>query len=462
MATASGQWIHMVGIAGVGMSGIARILSEQGYKVSGSDLQSNNITRRLEEMGIEIYKGHSSSNLKEGVDLLVISSAIPQDNPEVKLAREKNIQVIKRGQMLANLVNCMKGIAVAGAHGKTTTTSMLSMVLDNCGIDPTFIVGGELQDGNFNARLGKSEYAVVEADESDASFLELKPHIALVTNIEDDHLDFYKTFDNIKHAFTQFIDGVKPGGFALVYGEDDCVRSIIKETKTRVVTYGEENTNQYVMKHWQPVGMGSEFEIYCNNKLLGRVELSVPGKHNAINALATMAVAVEIGLSIDQVIKAIKNFSGTKRRFQVIGQTEDITVVDDYAHHPTEIRATIDGARNFHTGRVVVIYQPHRYSRTRMLGRQIGEAFKKADSVIITDVYAAGEKPIPGVSSEIVYNAARNTGCNALYIRSFKEIEDYLLGNVRENDLIITMGAGDIWKIGPVLLEKLQKSVSQP
>ncbi|MDD2585285.1 MAG: UDP-N-acetylmuramate--L-alanine ligase [Syntrophomonadaceae bacterium] len=455
MATASEQWIHMVGIAGAGMSGIARVLLQRGYKISGSDLQCNSITQNLRELGIEIYTGHSSSNIKEGVDLLVISSAIPENNPEVKLARDRNIPVMKRGRMLANLVNDMQGIAVAGAHGKTTTTSMLYMVLNNCDIDPTFIIGGELQNSDINARLGKSEYAVVEADESDASFLEINPYIAIVTNIEDDHLDYYKTFDNLRNAFITYINGVKPGGFALVYGEDDCIKSIIKEVHTRVITYGEDTGNDYYMTNWKPVGMGSSWDAFHNGKHIGRFELSVPGKHNALNALANIAIAVELGLDIKKTQEAIKSFSGTKRRFQVIGQKRNIVIVDDYAHHPTEIRATIDAANNFHDNRVIIIFQPHRYSRTKILGTQLGEAFQKADQVIITDIYAAGEKPIPGVSSENIYKAANNIGCNAMYIHSCNEIENYLLNNVKENDLVITMGAGDIWKVGQRLLEKL-------
>ena len=291
MTTKSKQWIHMVGIAGAGMSNIATVLVEQGHRVSGSDLQSNDITRKLQEIGIEVYQGHSSSNLKEGVDLLVISSAIPQDNIEVKWALEKNIPVLKRGQMLANIVNDSKAIAVAGAHGKTTTTSMLYAVLDNCGLDPTFILGGEMQDNGLGAKLGQGEFSIIEADESDASFLDLSPYIAVVTNIEDDHLDYYKSLENIQKAFRLFVDEVKPGGFALLYNGDASVEKIKANTRSKVITYGETADCDYYMQDWQVAGKGSKFLVGNKGVCLGEVILSVPGKHNSLNALATMATA---------------------------------------------------------------------------------------------------------------------------------------------------------------------------
>ncbi len=459
MAAASGQWIHMVGIAGAGMSGIARVLSEKGYKVSGSDLQTNTVTDKLKELGIEIYQGHSSSNLKEGVEVLVISSAIPQDNAEVKLAKERNIPVLKRGQMLAKLVNTNKGIAIAGAHGKTTTTSMMYAVLADCGLDPTFFVGGEFQGKGPGAGLGTGEYSVAEADESDASFLELNPYIAIVTNIEDDHLDYYESVENIQRAFKQFLTQVKPGGFAVVCGDDTCIKKIIKETDVKTISYGEEESNDYYLRNWNAKGIGSIFEVYSKGKYLTSIELSVPGKHNALNALSTIITGLEIGLDISGIKKALKSFTGAKRRFEVIGRNGNITIVDDYAHHPTEIRATIEAARNFHNGRLVVIFQPHRYSRTKLLGKQLGEAFTRADLVIFTEIYAAGEKSIPGINGKLVYNAARDAGCNAVYVPLFNKIDDFVIEHMQENDLIITMGAGDIWKAGIGVLDKLLESV---
>lgn len=462
MTTKSKQWIHMVGIAGAGMSNIATILVEQGYRVSGSDLQCNNITKKLEEIGIEIYQGHSSSNIKEGVDLLVISSAIPQDNSEVKLARERNIPVLKRGQMLANIVNDGKAIAVAGAHGKTTTTSMLYTVLDSCCLDPTFILGGEMQDNNLGARLGTGEYSIIEADESDASFLDLNPYIAVVTNIEDDHLDYYKSLENIQKAFKLFVDEVKPEGFALLYNGDSSVAGIKAYTRSRVITYGEKPDCDYYMQNWQAIGTGSQFSVYHQGINLGQVILSVPGKHNSLNALATLATTNEIGLDFDMAARALKDFKGAKRRFEVIGQVGGIRIVDDYAHHPTEIRATIEAAHNYHQeGRILTVFQPHRFSRTKILGKQLGEALVGVDKVIVTDIYPAGEKPINGISGQLVYEAAINAGCNVEYLSSLEAIEDYILNCVQNNDLIITMGAGDIWRLGFSLFERLSEIIPQ-
>ncbi|HZK01544.1 MAG TPA: UDP-N-acetylmuramate--L-alanine ligase, partial [Anaerovoracaceae bacterium] len=376
MAATYKKWIHMVGIAGVGMSGIARVLAEKGFRISGSDLQTNTVTQKLREMGIKIYQGHSSSNLGEGVDLLVISSAVPEDNPEIQAARKLAIPVIKRGEMLAELVNANKGIAVAGAHGKTTTTSMMCTVLAGCGLDPTFFIGGEFQGDKPGAKLGNGEYSIAEADESDASFLAINPYIAIVTNIEDDHMDYYKSFSNLENAFRQFLRQIKPGGFAIVYGDDPCIKKITQAPLGRIISYGEAKTNDYYLQNWQAKGIGSVFSVYYKGDHLAEIELSVPGKHNALNALTTIIAGLEIGLKIDQIKKALKEFRGTKRRFEIIGRIGSVTIVDDYAHHPSEIKATIAAAKNFHKQRLVVIFQPHRYSRTKLLGQQLGEAFK--------------------------------------------------------------------------------------
>lgn len=456
MATIPGQWIHMVGIAGAGMSGIAQILCKQGFKVTGSDLQMNSTTQKLREMGIEIFQGHASSNLKEGVDLLVVSSAIPKDNSEVQLALKRNIPVLKRGQMLAAMVNKQQGIAVAGAHGKTTTTSMIYWVLNGCGLEPTFVVGGELQGSHINAKLGHCEYFIVEADESDASFLDILPYIAVVTNIEDDHLDFYKSVDNIKKAFTQFINQVKPEGFALLYGEDEYIKEIRPNLNVKTITYGESENNDYYIKNWEPRGIGSVFSAYKGESYLGQIELSVPGKHNALNAMAAVAVALEIGMDFEKVKDAIKGFHGAKRRFHIKGESFGIMVVDDYAHHPTEIKATLEAAFALKRGRVIAVFQPHRYSRTEMLGQQLGEVFSVCDLAVFTEVYAAGEKPIPGVDGKLVYEAALGAGCNAVYLDSFKKIKKYLFENTRAGDLVLTIGAGDVWRIGEEFLHEIE------
>jgi len=461
MIATSEQWVHMVGIAGAGMSGIARVLREKGVRVSGSDLQINGITSNLEKIGVQVYEGHSSSNLKEGVDLLVISSAIPEDNVEVQAAKVRNIPVLKRGQMLAGMVNSHQGLAVAGAHGKTTTTSMLYTVMAGCGLDPTLIVGGEIQGTQLNARLGKNEYFVVEADESDASFLELRPYVAIVTNIENDHLDFYKSLERLQNAFCQFLNQVSPDGFVLLYGGDTCIQTIKGGLSSRMLLYGEDSSFDYYLENWKPYGMGSTFDIYHHQEYLGQIELSIPGKHNALNALAAMAVAIELGQDFNLLKKALKSFPGAKRRFQVMGVADGITIVDDYAHHPTEIKATIEATRQFHRGRLLVVFQPHRYSRTSLLAQEFGESFREADLVIITDIYSAGEKPLAGVSGELVYQAARDAGVNVLYIPTVDRIEEFVLAELREDDLLITMGAGDIWKLGARLAEKLSALISK-
>lgn len=456
MVVAAGQWIHMVGIGGAGMSGIARVLAEKGCHVSGSDLQESSVTRALEGMGVIIHQGHAASNVGDGVQMLVVSSAIPADNPELLTARSRGIPILKRGQMLAHLFNDKMGIAVAGAHGKTTTTSMIYTILSHCQCDPTFVVGGELQGTQLSARLGKSKYAVVEADESDGSFLDLQPYAAVVTNIEDDHLDYYRSLENIRRAFRQYIDGVQKGGFALVYGEDISIRVICQGTTTRIITYGQDNSDDYYIDDWQAQGLGSCFYLYHQGELLGRVEISVPGKHNALNAAAAIACSIEMGLPFIDIVTGIKKFNGAKRRFQIIGSKKDAVVIDDYAHHPTEIQATLAAARQFHAqGRLLVVFQPHRYTRTQLLGQQLGESLKLGDLVIITDVYPAGEPVIPGISGEVVFEAARRTGIECLYIPSLEQVEAWLIGAVQPGDLIITMGAGDVWKLGHELLVKL-------
>ncbi len=461
MPVKPGQWVHMVGIAGAGMSGIAMVLAQKGFRVSGSDLQKNAVTDRLEELGIEVYEGHSSSNIKKGVDILVVSSAIPSDNNELVEAINSNIQVMKRGQMLAELVNNGLGIAVAGAHGKTTTTSMIYRVLDECGLDPTFILGGELKESGLNARVGESAYAVVEADESDASFLELRPYIAVITNIEDDHLDYYKTLKNIEQAFEQFLTGIQEEGLAVLFGEDPAIEGIRGKCRARSLTYGQNCNCDYYLQNWQAKGNGSIFDVYHNGEQLGSVKLGVPGKHNAFNALAAIATALELGIGFKAASSALEEFFGAKRRYQFIGSCNQVSLIDDYAHHPTEIKATIEAARSIHKGRLVVVFQPHRFTRTSALGSQLGQALLGADLSIVTEIYAAGEKSIPGVCGMNVAQAARDAGGDCIFLATFEEMKDYLLKNAQANDLIITMGAGDIWKLGSELLDSMKNLVSE-
>ncbi len=459
MTTESEVWVHMVGVGGAGMSGIARVLREQGIKVSGSDMQTNSITSLLEKIGVQIYQGHSASNLQPGVSLVVVSSAIPADNAELVAAQSINIPVMKRGQMLARMMNESRGLAVAGAHGKTTTTSMLYSALAGCGMDPTMIVGGEIQGTELHARWGTDTYFVAEADESDGSFLNIRPYAAIVTNIENDHLDFYQSMERLQAAFRQFLEQIVPGGFALLYGGDPLLDQIREGLSTRILMYGESNDRgvklDYCFSDFVPEGMGSSFEVYRGQEYLGRMRLSIPGKHNALNAVAATAVAMEIGLEFTRIGEALQSFPGAKRRFQIIARVNGISIVDDYAHHPTEIQATIQAARQFHRNRLVVLFQPHRYTRTKLLSEQFGKAFIEADLIVITDVYAAGEAPIENVSGELVYLAALNAGCNAQYIPSLEDAEDYLKELLKTDDLLITMGAGDVWKVGVRLADRM-------
>ncbi len=459
--TVAGKRIHLVGIGGAGMSGIALVLQGMGAVVSGSDLRPSEVTRILEEKGIKVFPGHAESFLAPQTDLVVVSSAVPHDNPEIQAAQRRGIRVIKRGEMLAWLSNSYRGIAVAGAHGKTTTTSMISLVLEENGLDPTFIIGGQMQRTLVNAKLGHGEFFVAEADESDASFLLLHPYVGVVTNVEDDHLDYYRSVENIRAAFRQFIDQIMPDGFAVLFAGDRFLADLKGQTSTRLVFYGFDESCDYYCCNIRARGTGSEFEAYKQGRSLGEVFLKVPGVHNVLNAMAAIAVGLEIGIEFKGIVKALGEFAGAKRRFEVVGKLNGITVIDDYAHHPTEIRATINAARQFHKNRLIVIFQPHRYTRTQLLGHQFGPAFRGSDMVIITDVYSAGEPPIPGVTGELIYRSALAEGCNAVYIPAKDEVVDYIAKRLKCDDLVITMGAGDIWQTGVKLVQELNQLIPQ-
>jgi len=447
LAVDSEKRIHLVGIGGAGMSGIARILKQMGKDITGSDLNSSEVTSHLESIGITVYNGHSSANLNKDTDLVVFSSAIPSSNPEVRKAFRLGIPVMRRGEMLACLVNSSQGIAVAGAHGKTTTTSMIAKVLEEGGLDPSFIIGAELQDSSFGAKLGGGEYFVAEADESDASFLQLNPYVAVVTNVEDDHLDFYRSIDRLKDAFRQFISQVRAEGFAVLYHDDPFLRTL-KGEFPRLVYYGTTPDADYHYSDLKNNGWGSSFAVHHHGKYLGTMALSIPGYHNVLNALAATAVANELGVPFEVVKEALRCFKGAKRRLQLLGKVGGITIIDDYAHHPTEIAATIGAARQFHEGRLTVVFQPHRYTRTKILQEQFGGAFKGVDQLIVTDIYSAGEKPIPGISGDTICQSAQKQGCNAVFIAEPDRIIDYLLKESRPGDLVLFVGAGDIWKTG--------------
>ena len=457
-----GQHVHFVGIGGYGMSAIARVLVDLGYKVTGSDVAANDLTKKLEARGAVVYIGHDASYL-DGAQIVVYSTSIPKENEEIQAAMAKGLPLLHRSQMLARILNERKGVAVAGAHGKTTTTSMIAHVLEECKVDPTYIIGGELMNAGTNAKAGKSDYVIAEADESDGSFLEYRPALAIVTNIEPDHLEHFDgKFDNLKKAYAQFLSHVKEDGKAVLCLDDEHVRELIPVVNRNIITYGISPEYAELAEYRaSQIEMGDRMtrcEIWHREQLLGELVLHVPGKHNIANALAATIVCLEAGLPFSEIAQALSTFRGAKRRFQIIGDVKDILVVDDYAHHPTEIVATLQGARA--SGRrVIAIFQPQRYTRTFFLMDEFSRAFSEADEVIITDIYSpAGEKKIEGVTSEVLVEKIRtNSHPRAQYIPTKEQVQEHLIEKIRPGDMVLTMGAGDIWKSAYWLAERLVK-----
>jgi UDP-N-acetylmuramate--alanine ligase len=452
------EHIHFIGIGGYGMSAIAKVMLEMGYQVSGSDLAQQELTEKLVAKGAQVFIGHEAQNVK-GADVVVYSTALSKDNVEMVAAEELNIPILHRSQMLARLMNAKKGIAVAGAHGKTTTSSMIALVLEKTGTDPTFIIGGEIMNVGSNAKAGKGDWVVAEADESDGSFLQYQPLIALVNNIEADHLENYDgSFENLKKAYAQFLSQVKEDGKAVVCKDDAFLQEMIPQIKSEVITYGIDTDADVIARNIELGDRKVTFEVVRNGTPLGTIQLSVPGRHNVYNAMATLITCMEAGLTFQQVADAITDFRGAKRRFQVLGEVDDILVIDDYAHHPTEIEATIQAAKA--TGkRIIAVFQPQRYTRTYFLFEQFSRAFPDADEVIITDIYSpAGEKQIEGITSaKLVELIRQNSNTNVSYIPTKEEVQSYLLRHVQSGDLVITMGAGDIWKAAHGLAHALEE-----
>jgi UDP-N-acetylmuramate--alanine ligase len=449
--------IHFVGIGGIGMSGIAEVLLNLGYKVSGSDVRESDITERLRRLGGEIAIGHRAENVTSP-HVVVISSAVKNDNVEVRAAREKQVPVIPRAEMLAELMRLKYGVAIAGAHGKTTTTSMVATVLAAGGIDPTVVIGGKLNSLGSNAKLGQGDFLVAEADESDGSFLKLSPAIAVVTTIDAEHLDYYKDIDEIKAAFLSFINKVPFYGAAVLCLDQPHIQALIPKVEKRYCTYGLSSQADFQAREVSLKPLGSRFKVQHHDKDLGWFELSVPGVHNINNSLAALAVAQELEIDLDVVRKALKDFSGVQRRFQIKGEVDGIIVVDDYGHHPTEVRATLAAAAAGLERRVVVVFQPHRYTRTQHLLEEFFTAFNQADKLIVMDIYAAGEKPIPGVSGQALYEGIKKYGHkDVTYLAGKEAIADHLATVLKKGDLVITLGAGDVWKVGELVLEKLTR-----
>ncbi len=453
--------IHFVGIGGIGMSGIAELLLNLGYQVRGSDLKASDTTRRLAELGGDVRIGHAAENV-EGADVVVISSAVRGDNPEVLAARAERTPVIRRAEMLAELMRLKFGIAVGGSHGKTTTTSLVASILTHAGLDPTVVVGGKVNKLGSNAKLGHGSYLVAEADESDGSFLHLTPSIAVVTNIDPEHLDFYQGgIDEIREAFISFVNRIPFYGLAVLCGDHPVVQAILPRVEKRYVTYGLSPQAQISARQVEFSGPDTRFQVWALDRLLGEISLQMLGEHNVRNALAAIAVAEELGVPFEATAAALAAFDGVERRFTIRGEVGGVTVVDDYGHHPEEIRVTLEGARRAYPDRRLVVgFQPHRYSRTHDLMDEFAVAFHQAEVVVLAPIYAAGEDPRAGVSSDVLLERMRATGHRHVELaESVDRVAEQILSTVRPGDLVITFGAGDIYRAGRLVLSALEASL---
>src|SRR5690349_20323181 len=449
------QRIHFVGIGGIGMSGIAEVLLNLGYKVSGSDLKASTITHRLAGLGAMTFEGHRAENIA-GAEVVVASSAIEAENPEVAEARRLHIPVIQRAEMLAELMRLKYGIAIAGMHGKTTTTSMVAAILAAGGLDPTVVVGGRVDAMGSNARLGKSHYLVAEADESDRSFLKLSPILSVVTNIDREHMDCYGDMNDVEETFIAFMDRVPFYGMVVACNDDERTRALLPRVERRVVTYGIRKDSDFLVSECTVDGSASRFGVTYRNKSLGEFEIHVPGQHNVLNATAAIAVGIGLDIAPDAIRQSLKDFRGVDRRFQLKGSANGIDVIDDYGHHPTEIRATLAAARQCGYLRVHVIFQPHRYTRTQLLIDEFARAFGDADTVCILPIYAASEQPIANVTAERVAEEIVRQGGPAYYCDTFEGAIASAVEASQPGDVILTLGAGSVSQLGPQIVERLQ------
>ena len=449
--------IHFVGIGGIGMSGIAEVLLNLGYVVSGSDLHDSEATQRLKSLGAQIFVGHQEANLAANPSVVVVSTAVKYSNPEVLEARRRQIPVIPRAEMLAELMRMKYGVAVAGSHGKTTTTSMIAAVLSAAGLDPTMVIGGRVRMLGTNAKMGQGEILVAEADESDGSFLLLSATIAVVTNIDREHMDFHQTMERLNESFLAFINKVPFYGLAVLCLDNVHVRGLLAKVRKRFATYGLSPEAEFSARDLNFKAAGVEFTVLHHAKPLGQLRLHLPGRHSATNALAAVAVAHELEIPFSQVAQALDGFTGIHRRFEVKGEPRGITVIDDYGHHPEEIRATLGAIRDSWKRPLTVIFQPHRYSRTRDLFDDFVTAFDGADRLVLTEIYAAGEDPIPEVSGELLYQAIKRNGhVDVEFIADKTQIVRQLSKMLAPHDIALTLGAGDIYKVGEALVEALR------
>ncbi len=448
--------IHFVGIGGIGMSGIAEFLLNHGFEISGSDMQSSEITRYLQKKGINIIQGHDPKVIND-VDVVVKSSAVHDDNPEIAYAISQKIPVIRRAEMLAELMRMSFGIGIAGTHGKTTCTSMVGMVLSSAELDPTIIVGGKVMNFGTNNRLGSGKYIVVEADEYDRSFLTLSPIIAAITNIEADHLDCYSNLADIKNAFIQYANKVPFFGCLVACLDDPGVQSVLPEIKKRIITYGISRQADIRAINIKAEQFRTKFDVLYKDYILGEINSQMIGQHNIQNALLSIAIGIEMDIPFEKIKKGLEEFKGVFRRFEFKGENKNIRIYDDYAHHPTEIKATLSGLRENTEKRILVLFQPHLYSRTRDFSLDFGRSFYHSDLLFIAPIYPAREEPIEGVSGQLIADAAIQSGHHHVhYIESKEEIVDFVLSHLEEGDVLITMGAGDIYKYGMEILEKIK------
>ena len=447
--------IHFVGVGGIGMSGIAEVLLNLGYAVSGSDLKASEITRRLAGLGGRIVEGHRAANVEEA-DVVVISSAVRRDNPEVVAARARKVPVIPRAEMLAELMRLKHGVAIAGSHGKTTTTSMAAHLMAYAGLDPTAVVGGKVNAFGSNAKLGKGEYMVVEADESDGSFLHFTPTLAVVTNIDPEHLDHWKTPEALRRGFVDFVNRVPFYGLAVLCLDHPVVQSLLPEVEKRFVTYGEAPQADYRAANVASRGHRVSFDAFRRGEPLGRFETGMVGRHNALNALAVLALSDELGIPTETAREGLAAFAGVQRRFTVRGEAAGVTVVDDYGHHPAEVRATLRGAREAFGRRVVCVFQPHRYTRTRDLFAEFTTAFNDADVLLVGSTYPAGEEPIPGCGGADLAEAIRACGHrDVAFVGERSRLAAAARERIQPGDIVLTLGAGDVTQVGPELLRLL-------
>lgn len=447
--------IHLVGVGGCGMSGIAKILHEMGYKVSGSDLKEGTNTIRLKDLGVKVHIGHDASNVRDA-DIIIYSSALSLNNHELKEAHSKGITILKRAEMLEWIMTQSKTrIAIAGTHGKTTTTAMLSKVLDTCNFRPTFVIGCDMDYIEGNAKLGNGKFAIAEADESDSSFLYLSPTIGVITNIEDDHMERFGNMENVIATFEKFAKKVSSDGLIVTDPTNPHTREIMKRVNNRFITYGLGGEVEFSAKDLRFDQFHSRYTLLHSGHPIGEVDLSVPGWQNVLNSLPVFAIGFELGLEFNSIASALRSFVGARRRFQTVGEYQNVLIVDDYAHHPTEVRATLASARSGWPGRrIICIFQPHRFSRTMLLKDNFIESFTDADKIIITDIYAASEKPIPGISGKSIADGIKDK--EVLYIPRKEKIAETLIQDIRDGDIILTLGAGDIYTVGKEILSRLK------